>query len=836
MDDRQLTPDIDTMARPETTSFSWPTPPYFLPVPAPIESASHDCTVELLDGSVISATLERFDPHDSQIHLNSDASGTQQHIGMDQVRTIRLARPLTLVRDAAVIGSINGNDTQAGDERTFLVLFRDGKTFEGVTRGFVKGEDGLFLYLPEGEHQQAIRCFVPAQQFDDARIGPLLGVELARAHLVTDAEVSTAVQRQSGLRQKKLGQYLRDHGIVTHDELKRALQSQKQRPAIKLGDLLVEAGLITSAQLAEALRLQAADRSRRLGDILIGMEVVTAWQVQMALSEKLGIPFVNLREFKIDPLALQLVSARFAKNHQVLPLLCMGESLVVAVENPLAMEFEQELGFLAKQTIIPVIGDPDDLRSCIAKEYANRAREELAMDSARPHAIAGKTAVSSSYRPMNMDDLAHELNQDALQRGSTSARNEVVEERINDNVLVRLVNSIVIEAHAQSASDIHIECNARSNTRVRLRKDGELEDYIELPPAYREALVSRIKVMAGLDITEHRRAQDGKIDFSKFAPLGIELRVAIVPTANNLEDAVLRILGGVEPLPLDRLGMCARDLATIGEMVLHTYGLILVCGPTGSGKTTTLHSILHTINRPDIKIWTAEDPVEITQQGLRQVQVNARIDWTFAMAMRAFLRADPDVIMVGEMRDVETSKIAIEASLTGHLVFSTLHTNTAAESVVRLIELGMDPFNFADALIGILSQRLVRKLCMECRKARIATDAEILALAQEYCMDSRLDPATMIAQWQATYSADGHLQLHDAVGCSACRAGYRGRIGVYELLTSSPLVKGVIRSRGTVPQVLEAAQAGGMRLLRQDAIEKVLGGFIDLASARAVSS
>ena len=824
------------MTIPETAVFSWPIPPYFQLVSEPAETPDHECIIELLDGSTVVAVLDAFEPGDSVVHLNSNSEDTQQDIGLDLVRSIRLTRPVALDRDAAVISSINRKEAQVGDERTFVVRFRDGRTFEGITRGFVKGKDGLFLYLPEGDHQHAVRWFMPAQQLGDVQIGPLLGEELTSAKLVTDAELASALKKQSTLRQKKIGEHLLDHGIVTHDELKRALQSQRHRPAIKLGDLLVEAGLISSDQLLEALRLQATDRSRRLGDILTDMGVVTAWQVQLALSEKLGIPFVDLREFKVDPVALQLVSASFAKRHQVLPLLCVGESLVVAVENPLAMEYEQELGFLAKQTIIPVIGDKDELRSSITKEYANLALDDLVTDSAGTRGSAGRTNRSTSHRPVNMGDLAHEMNQDALQRDSASIRNEGSDERINDNVLVRLVNSIIIEAHAQSASDIHIECNATLKTRVRLRKDGELEDYIELQPAYREALVSRIKVMAGLDITEHRRAQDGKIDFSKFAPLGIELRVAIVPTTNNLEDAVLRILGGVEPLPLERLGLCARDLATLEEMAKRTFGLILVCGPTGSGKTTTLHSILHTINRPDIKIWTAEDPVEITQQGLRQVQINTRIDWTFAMAMRAFLRSDPDVIMVGEMRDAETSKIAIEASLTGHLVFSTLHTNTAAESVVRLIELGMDPFNFADALIGILSQRLVRKLCLKCRKERAATDAEILALAQEYCMDSRLDPATMIAQWQKTYSSDGHLKLHEAVGCSVCRAGYRGRIGVYELLTSSPLVKSVIRARGTVPEVLEAAQTGGMRLLRQDAIDKVLGGVIDLVSARAVSS
>ncbi|MEO7326607.1 MAG: ATPase, T2SS/T4P/T4SS family [Dokdonella sp.] len=792
--------------------------------------------MELLNGRIISAEIERFEQGDSLVNVSFRARGEQQRIDMEQVRTIRLTTPLLLVRDAAVVSNIGADEAQVGDERTFVVRFRDGKTFEGITRGFVKGKGGLFLYLLEGDREQAVRCFVPGQQLDDVQIGPLLGDTLARTNRVSDKAVTAALNKQANLRQEKLGKQLLDRGIVSHDELKRALLSQKHRPATKLGDLLVEAGLISSAQLAEAMRLQAANRGRRLGDILIDMGIVTARLVQMALSEKLGIPFVNLREFKIDPLALDLVGASFARRYQVLPLLRMGDTLVVAVENPLAMDFAQELDFLTKQTTVPVIANPDELRLRIAKEFANRS---LGGPDVVPTSLpvpAGKAHRAKGLNQVNVEDLTDELERDAPQRESATVKDDASEERVSDNALVRLLNKIIIEAHAQGASDIHIESNAKINTRVRFRVDGELEDYIELQPAYRNALVSRIKVMAGLDISERRHAQDGKIDFSKFGALPIELRVAIVPTTNNLEDAVLRILGGVEPLPLDKLGMEERDLATLAKMVARSYGLILVCGPTGSGKTTTLHSILHTINRPDIKIWTAEDPVEITQPGLRQVQINARIGWTFAAAMRAFLRSDPDVIMVGEMRDAETTKIGIEASLTGHLVLSTIHTNSAAETVVRLLELGMDPFNFADALIGILSQRLARQLCPECKSARPATDAEISALAQEYCIGSKLDPALVIAQWRATFGRDGNLLLHEPVGCASCSGGLKGRVGLYELLTSSPLIKNVIRSRGSVPQVVEAAQEGGMRLLRQDAIEKVLGGMLDLASARAAST
>jgi type II secretory ATPase GspE/PulE/Tfp pilus assembly ATPase PilB-like protein len=237
-----------------------------------------------------------------------------------------------------------------------------------------------------------------------------------------------------------------------------------------------------------------------------------------------------------------------------------------------------------------------------------------------------------------------------------------------------------------------------------------------------------------------------------------------------------------------------------------------------------------------MKIWTAEDPIEITQPGLRQVQVHPKIDWTFAAAMRAFLRADPDVIMVGEMRDAETTKIGIEASLTGHLVFSTLHTNSAAESIVRLLDLGMDPFNFADALIGVLSQRLARKLCPNCRQVHVASETEIADLVEEYCSQTTLDPAEVLGRWRAEFWKDGHLLLREAVGCESCRDGYKGRVVVYELLAGTQPIKHVIRSRGAVPQLLALAQEEGMLSLRQNAIEKLLRGVLDLASARAVAS
>lgn len=835
LEDSNMKVTTPAVSQPEGSAFVWPTPPLFEATAVPIDGHDRNSSVELIRGRVVHGELLHFAPGAASIEIALHDRGRRHRVDIKLVRTIRLATPLSLVRDvhAIAMNALGKSEPEGVDERTFSIRFVDGRTFDGLTRGFVKEKGGLFLYLPQGKAHQTLRCFIPAQHMKGVQIGPLLGEALERKHQVTSSEIRVALDHQAKLRHEKIGKLLSDRGIVSQEVLKRTLLSQEHRPTAKLGELLLEAGLVSLEQLNEALNLQAANRGWRLGDILVGAGIVTISQVQMALSDKLGIPFVNMQEFQIDPLALDAIGAKFANRYQVLPLLFIGESLVVAVENPLAVDSAQELNFLTRHTIVPVIANPGDLRLRIAKEYAG---VELtgAIAAAMPNSTASG-ARGTEFRRMNVGELAGELDL-AMPPPPESSESES-DAHVNDNALVRLINTMIVDAHAQGASDIHIESNAgKIKSRIRLRKDGEMEDYIELQPAYRNALVSRIKVMAGLDISEHRHAQDGKIAFANFGPLQIELRVAVVPTSNNLEDVVLRILGGVEPLPLDKLGLGLRDKAELKKMVSRTYGLILVCGPTGSGKTTTLHSILRTINRPDIKIWTAEDPVEITQAGLRQVQVNSRIGWTFASAMRAFLRADPDVIMVGEMRDAETTKIGIEASLTGHLVFSTLHTNSAAESVVRLIELGIDPFNFADALIGILSQRLARTLCARCKKARSMTDVEIMDLANEYCIESKLDPAVVIAKWRATYAVHGQLIRHEAVGCDACSDGYKGRVGVYELLTSTPQIKDIIRARGSAPKVAESAQSSGMRLLRQDAIDKVLSGVLDLASARAVST
>jgi len=355
-------------------------------------------------------------------------------------------------------------------------------------------------------------------------------------------------------------------------------------------------------------------------------------------------------------------------------------------------------------------------------------------------------------------------------------------------------------------------------------------------------MVARIKIMASMDISEHRKPQDGKIDFARFGGPPVELRVVTVPTSRGLEDVVLRLLAGAKPLPLENIGLSQPNLLALRAVVQKSYGLVLVCGPTGCGKTTTLHSVVRDINTAGRKIWTAEDPIEITQEGLRQVQVNPRIGWTFAAAMRTFLRADPDVIMIGEMRDEETARIAIEASLTGHLVLSTLHTNSAPESIARLLEIGLDPFNFSDSLLAILAQRLVRRLCTACREPRVADDEMLTGLASQYLDSGTHNTAearqAQIGRWRQQYGGtQGELRMWRPVGCAKCEGhGYHGRLGIHELMMSDETIRQHIRHRAPASDIRHSALTAGMLTLRQDGIEKVLQGLTDMSEVVAATN
>ena len=584
-------------------------------------------------------------------------------------------------------------------------------------------------------------------------------------------------------------------------------------------DALVTEAKITREELDAATR-KARERQVSVEDVLVEDMGLSLADVGTAVAAFFNVSYEPFRADRIKPMdLLRNIKREFVEQSRWLPLEETEEGVVIMVTDA-----EQIRTSRMAHNVFP--GKNLVIRVTTGLEFAKTVDQFFA----------------ASLDMSSVDDLLSDLSeedQDVTTADELSAA--------SDNELVKLVNKVIVDAYKQGASDIHIEPRpGKEKTQIRFRKDGSLVPYIEVPASYRNPLVTRLKIMCDLDISERRKPQDGKIKFRKYAPLDIELRVATLPTAGGLEDVVMRILANSEPIPLDKLGLTEHNQRRLESAIVQPYGIFFVCGPTGSGKTTTLHSILGHINTPETKIWTAEDPVEITQKGLRQCQVNRKAGMDFATMMRAFLRADPDVIMVGEMRDKETVSVGLEASLTGHLVFSTLHTNSAPESVVRLLDMGMDPFNFADALLGVLAQRLAKRLCPKCKTAYHPDETELSALLDEYCLDLQATPpfeadpaaarAAVLAEWKSTYADEqGRFTLYRPKGCTDCNKGYRGRVGLHELMLGSDGVKRCIQEHARVAQLLSLALDEGMRTLRQDGMEKVLAGITDMAQVRKVS-
>ena len=583
-------------------------------------------------------------------------------------------------------------------------------------------------------------------------------------------------------------------------------------------DALVTDGVLSADEL-EAAQVAAREQGADVEDVLVNDFKVKPGLIGEALAKYFQVPYEPLRPDRIKPTnLLRNIKREYVEQSRWLPLDETAEGVVVLSPDPERLRVSRLINNVyPKSRIIYRVTTQQEFVATVDQFFGE---------------LSNSGSVDQLLSEMGDDQEAGELSEEI----SASA----------DNELVRLVNKVIVDAYRQGASDIHIEPRpGKEKTIIRFRIDGALLNYTEIPAAYRAALVTRLKIMCDLDISEKRKPQDGKIKFKKYGPLDIELRVATIPTAGGVEDVVMRILAAGEPIKLDQLGLSRRNYEHLINCIEKPYGLFFVCGPTGSGKTTTLHSVLGYLNRPETKIWTAEDPVEITQKGLRQVQINKKAGLDFATVMKAFLRADPDIIMVGEMRDAETTGIGIEASLTGHLVFATLHTNSAPESIIRLLDMGMDPFNFSDALLGILAQRLARRLCKDCKEAYVAEPAEIDRLLDEYCEELRhttawlSNPDGCLAEirqeWVNNYAKAGCFTLYRSKGCPTCSdTGYKGRVGLHELLVGSEPVKKLVQEKARVADILACALNEGMRTLRMDGIEKVLQGVTDIHQVRLV--
>lgn len=539
-----------------------------------------------------------------------------------------------------------------------------------------------------------------------------------------------------------------------------------------LGELLVEIGVITRPQLEEVLKLQATSGGGKpLGDILLSMGYITERQLMKALEYRFRIPFYDLSTMELPPEMSQIISHETAKTYTVVPISKEGKQLILATSDPMNFQAIDDVKLQTKMEVKPVLATPTDIKLAISKLFEQTQTDEAVED------------LNKEYTLDDVEKLSEEIN-----------------ENVDNAPVVRLVNLIINQAIHSRASDIHIE-PLENIVRIRFRIDGELYEQLSITKSAHAAVVTRLKIMGEMDIAEKRIPQDGRVQTS-FNGLSVDLRLSVLPTVNG-EKIVIRVLGG-RGVALERkqLGFTDKNSELFDEILKNPNGIILVSGPTGSGKSTTLYTVLNEINKPAINVITVEDPVEYRLAGINQVQVNPKSGLTFAAGLRSILRQDPDVIMVGEIRDAETAEIAVRASITGHLVLSTIHTNDSAATISRLIDMGIEPFLVSAALVGVVAQRLIRRICPQCKAPKEADFAEQMIL-----------------------NLEGPTKIFSGVGCPNCNnTGYKGRIAVHEILVMNKELRGLVDNRATSEQIRHVASKYGTKTLKDSCIELVLTG------------
>ena len=747
--------------------------------------------IRFLDGHSERGELMRpFRPKESEVEIKLDRNEKVRTFNLDEICCL-----LFVGTPTEVLAFESEHEVQEEVETT------TGERFHVLVIGKEKYDMGFFGIPLDPQSKYRKIFFSQAGVRERCEDRPL-GDILEENGLISHETITQVVEEQKDLREKRIGDILADRNNLDRDVIEQTLLSaEKNSPfskTIRVGDILISSGLVTREQVEEAFSSQIEGKKKRIGDLLVEKKLITEEQLLMALATKFKMRYVDLKNVTPSQGALAALSTDIVERLRVFPIEFESDVVVVATSQPTDPNIGDMLRFHTDNRIELVASPSKQIDAAIEKFFAG-------MDT-------------------SVEDLIGEMSDDTISVTEDELDDSQLKD--SDSSVIKLVNKILFDAFKKGVSDVHFEPGlGREVLLVRYRLDGICHVAHNIPSHYKNAIVSRIKIMSKLDISERRRPQSGKI-LLQFDKTKAEFRVEITPTAGGNEDAVLRILTASKPLGLSQMGFSHTNLKNIHDLLKKPYGIALVVGPTGSGKTTTLHSYLQTINVPERKIWTAEDPVEITQPGLRQVQVHAKIGFTFQQAMRSFLRADPDVIMIGEMRDPETAKIAIEASLTGHLVFSTLHTNSATETVVRLIDMGMDPYNFSDALLGILAQRLVRRLCI-CRTPTELNETRRQELLHHYGDDHYSE------DFNDTDSEEE--SLFQPNGCDKCsKTGFKGRLGIHELLMGTNELKLAIKNDASAADMQTLAIREGMRTLKMDGIQKTLKGKTTLEQVLAV--
>jgi type IV pilus assembly protein PilB len=717
--------------------------------------AGAQVTAELLDGSQVHGALYRLD-RSGRVGIERAADGKRLELTFGALRYL-LFPPLP--RRAAP------SALPAPSARGFEVIYRDGRRLVGKTAGLIVDEKGLHLFRAE-RNEEIARLFVPAPAVQEYRVGERIGAALLTGQRLRENQLQAALETQQALRARKIGEYLKGGAAVSGEEIKAALERQAIYTSRKIGDLLVAEGLIGPQQLEAALSRQRHDRNKRLGDILVEMGAVTAEALHLTVARNLGIPFVKLQDLTVEPAVLGLVTVELARKNMLIPLLLQSGHLVVAMEDPLNIEALNLLRFTTGRAVDVVVATGSDIQ----------------------------WAIDRYYGPKGSAEALEELQLAEVEEETPERTVEDVERLGQEKPIVKLVSGVILDAVRQHASDIHIRAT-EDEVHLYFRIHGTLTKIATLNKRLLPAIVSRIKILSRMDIAERRLPQDGRARVLHAGAV-VDLRISVIPTVYG-ESVVIRILDTRVGLKaIGELGFNEADQAVFTDLLHRSNGLFLVTGPTGSGKSTTLYAALAEVRRQNVNIITVEDPVEYHIDGIEQIQAYTAPDYSFARALRHILRHDPDVIMIGEIRDQETGRIAIESALTGHLVLSTLHTNDAASAVTRLMEMGVEPYLLSATLLGVLAQRLARRNCQHC----MAVEA--------------VEPAV-----RQTLGVAEDEVFYRGAGCEYCsRTGYGGRIAVYELLRVSEALRGLIVPEAAAAEIHRQAAAEGMTPLTEHAL------------------
>jgi type II secretory ATPase GspE/PulE/Tfp pilus assembly ATPase PilB-like protein len=595
--------------------------------------------------------------------------------------------------------------------------------------------------------------------------------------------------------------------VQSEAQLRDVLRRQRKLSMLKLGTRLLHLNLISDEQLKTALQIQSTHGGRHLGNILVDLGALSEAQLRQVLCEQLGIPLVGLRELFVDAAVLRLLPEDLMRECRAVPLCYLDGRVVVALADPLDSRCLERVRFVVQTSVTPVMALPEDIDEAIGRHYG---------------LVSGVT-----YGGPVTARFSHEPRKVAFERERLPT-NEL------DAAALHFCKKMIFDARERAASDIHLDAGAGSGElTVRFRQHGRLTEYQHVPVHLQRTVLTLVKTMAGLDPVR-TRPQEGRINAPGNGPATMQLRVVALPTVDGAEHIAMKILSGPELIPLALLGFTDGQLDRVKQLFVESPGLVLVCGPAGSGKTTTAYAMMNLLDVAATKVWTAERPIELRRPGWSQIDIDASDGTDYASVLRGIVRADPDAILVGDVQDRETAGLAIEAALRGCRVASVMHASGAVEAAFRLIELGVNAFSFSDALSGVVSQRLARRLCLACRSTRAMSESEVGALVEEYCDGTSLAPDQVRAEWASRYGNE--LSLYAAPGCASCGGtGYDGHIGLFELLPAAPAIRRLIRQRRPLEELTAAAMQRGMRTLRQDGLEKALGGHCDLAEVRAAT-